>query len=404
MSRGHSGYFGRRVRVAYITHYGELLGANRSLLDLMLQLRERGVVDPLVILPRTGALSERLQEEGVPFQVFPFVPWMSERHYMGGPHHRLGQWLRYERAARERRRTNDALLPVIAGSLRQRDVQLLHANSAAVSVADGLKAATGLPLVWHVRELPERQYLLHIDRGRRAFGRALLKADALIAISQAVCADVLRYAPRVRPRLVYNGVVRRSRYEELRAHASSRWEHPSPFTFVLVGLIHASKGQEEAIEAIDIVRRVRPDVKLVIAGSGKDAHLRTLIHRLHLHGHVDLRGYVPDPFTVFHGAHVCLMCSRNEAMGRVTVEAMAAGLAVIGHDSGGTPELVTNGANGLLYTGGAQDLAERMLQMANAPALARSLGERAMVMAAERFSIEGMGEEVRRIYEEVMRV
>src|SRR6187551_1318652 len=40
------------MRIAYLTHYTELYGANRSLLDLVLELRARGEVEPLVITPR----------------------------------------------------------------------------------------------------------------------------------------------------------------------------------------------------------------------------------------------------------------------------------------------------------------------------------------------------------------
>lgn len=389
-------------RVAFITHYTEMLGANRSMMDLVLELRARDAADPVAILPREGPLADRLAKEHVPFQVFPFQPWMSERHYSGRMHHRFGQWWRYERAARERARANERLLPEIAAWMREQHVALVHANSAAVAIAAGVKAATGLPLVWHIRELPERQYLLHIDAGRRAYRRALMSADRLIAISGAVRDDIRRYAPRADPSVIYNGVLSASAYAGLRARAGERWNGTDPFVFALVGLIHPSKGQEEAIEAMDLLRKTRPGVKLVIAGHGKDVHLRALIERLGLRAHVELRGYVPDPFGLFHRAHACLMCSRNEAMGRVTVEAMAAGLPVIGHASGGTRELVTDGENGLLYPGGADALADRMARLAKDPGFARALGQGAMAFAGERFSIERMGEEVRLVHADLL--
>ena len=89
------------MRITYVTHYPELYGANRSLLDLMRELRERGEVQPHVLLPRDGGLAEVLTQEKIPFRVVPFEPWMSERRYEGRPHHRFMQWLRYERAARK---------------------------------------------------------------------------------------------------------------------------------------------------------------------------------------------------------------------------------------------------------------------------------------------------------------
>lgn len=59
------------------------------------------------------------------------------------------------------------------------------------------------------------------------------------------------------------------------------------------------------------------------------------------------------------------MCFRYEAMGRVTAEAMAAALPVIGYNSGGTPELIENEVTGLLYEGGYKELAQCMARFAD---------------------------------------
>ena len=396
------GTFGA-VRITYVTHYPELYGANRSLLDLMRELRERGEVQPHVLLPRDGALAEVLAQEKIPFRVVPFEPWMSERRYEGRPHHRFMQWWRYERAARKRAAANRALLPLIVDQVQAWGTEVLHANSSVVSIAPDLASEALVPLVWHIRELPERQYLLHIDRGRSDYGRCLRDADRLIAISEAVKADILTYTTPVRPMsVIYNGVLRRSRYVELQATAAARWAMPSPFTLALVGLIHPSKGHLEALEALALVRGAGHDVRLIIAGDGRDNAVQERIEALGLRDAVEMAGFVRDPYTVFNRSHVVLMCSRNEAMGRVTVEAMASGAPVIGHNSGGTPELVSDGENGLLYPGGAEALAERIIRLVKDPAYARTLGANAARMAAERFSVEHYADQVLAVYREVL--
>jgi glycosyltransferase involved in cell wall biosynthesis len=78
--------------------------------------------------------------------------------------------------------------------------------------------------------------------------------------------------------------------------------------------------------------------------------------------------------------------SRCEAFGRVTVEAMRAGVPVIGTDAGGTPELVADGATGLLYRpGDAGALAAAIARLMDAPGLAMRLGEAGRVWATPRF-------------------
>lgn len=391
------------MRVAYLSHYAELYGANRSMLDLIRELRKRGVVEPVVVVAREGPLVRLLEEEDIPCLVAPFEPWMGQRRYSGRLHHRLRQHWDHERAARARREANHRVLPSIVRWLQEQRIDAVHANSSVVGIAPALKEALHRPLIWHIRELPERQYLLHLDAGRRGYGRALRTADRLIAISEAVRADILSYTgPRAKPVMIYNGVLPQARYAECRRTNDERWTSPAPFTFAMLGLIHPSKGQEEAVRALAIVRRSRPDARMVIAGDGKDAAMLRTIQELGLADAIDVRGFVPDVWPILRGSHALLMCSRNEAMGRVTVEAMAAGLPVIGHASGGTLELVQDGVNGLLYPGGADALAERMLLLLSDPALARRLGDDASRIAEQRFSIERYAGEVAEVYRSVL--
>ena len=82
--------------------------------------------------------------------------------------------------------------------------------------------------------------------------------------------DIVRYTGRVgNITLIPNGVLHQARYAEVRAQCAERWKRTSPFTFVLVGLIHPSKGQVEAVEALELVRAQRPETRLLIAGEGR---------------------------------------------------------------------------------------------------------------------------------------
>ena len=96
------------------------------------------------------------------------------------------------------------------------------------------------------------------------------------------------------------------------------------------------------------------------------------------------------------------MCSRDEAMGRVTVEAMASGLPVIGHARGGTPELVRDGITGFLYTDGAEALAARMLELVGDLSRAKRMGRGGAEEASKRFTVEGYASEVLAVYRSVL--
>lgn len=382
------------LRVAYISHYPELYGANRSMLDLVLELRDRGEVEPLVIVPRGGPLVDLLEQERIPSAVIPFEPWMTERYYGGRWYHRLVQHLRHEAAARRRARATAKAVSAMAARLRSWGAHLVHANSAVVPGLVALRKASGVPLVWHIRELPEHQYGLYLDAGRSGFGKALRAADRLIAISRAVEEDIRGYAGPTRNVVrIFDGVLRSAQYDELARPVAGATSH-RPFTFLLLGLIHPSKGQMEAVEALALLRDRGIRARLVIAGSGRDKPLRQRIQALSLQDQVEMPGFVQDPFPLFRDADAYLMCSRNEAFGRVTVEAMACGLPVIGHASGGTAELIHDGRTGLLYSTGAEDLADRMVRLVRDPGLAEELGRAGAADARQRFTIEHYAEQV----------
>ncbi len=63
--------------------------------------------------------------------------------------------------------------------------------------------------------------------------------------------------------------------------------------------------------------------------------------------------YVNNLTELRENSDFALVCSRMEALGRVAIEAMLAGLPVIGADTGGTKELIgENEERGYLYRQG----------------------------------------------------
>src|SRR5206468_6899835 len=137
-------------------------------------------------------------------------------------------------------------------------------------------------------------------------------------------------------------------------------------TFALVGKIRPSKGQESAIRALALVAERFPGTRLILVGGGDIADVErceAVASQLGIRDHVEFRGYIANPWPVYLEADAVLMCSINEAMGRVTAEAMAACRPVIGLGRAGTVELVEHERTGLLYRGGPEALAASMVRV-----------------------------------------
>lgn len=119
---------------------------------------------------------------------------------------------------------------------------------------------------------------------------------------------------------------------------------------VMLGTLSEEKGQEEAVRAIGLLPEL-PQVTLDLYGDADGRsleRLRSLVNELGLDSRVRHRGTTDDPIRVLRSADVSIVCSRNEAYGRVTAESLMAGTPVIAYDLGGTSEILRSGGGVLV--------------------------------------------------------
>ena len=94
----------------------------------------------------------------------------------------------------------------------------------------------------------------------------------------------------------------------------------------------------------------------------------------------------PEALALISGAAVLVLPSRCEGMGRVLIEAMAAGIPVIGSDVGGIPHMIRDGQNGFLFPrGNARELEDRLRRVLSDPDLAAKLGAEGLRLAHSEF-------------------
>ena len=127
-----------------------------------------------------------------------------------------------------------------------------------------------------------------------------------------------------------------------------------------------------------------------IVGEGPDrAELESEIGRLGIGDRVHLLGERRDVPELLARADVFVLSSASEGMPVSVLEAMAAGLPVVGSKVGGIPELVVDGETGLLVEPGDPDeLAAAIGRLAADPELRRQLGEAGRERAQGRFALD----------------
>jgi glycosyltransferase involved in cell wall biosynthesis len=176
------------------------------------------------------------------------------------------------------------------------------------------------------------------------------------------------------------------------------------------GRLTAEKGIETALEAMAelVFRRGMAGVRLDIAGDGNvdyTAQLKARTAQLGLENQVTFLGRVPAESMpgLMRRADVLVAPSNwPEPLARVILEGMACGTAVVATPLGGTPEIVTDGQNGLLFPAlDSQALAEKLAMLAADEGLRRRLAEAGQQTVKERFTLQEMLNQVEGYLEEV---
>jgi glycosyltransferase involved in cell wall biosynthesis len=182
--------------------------------------------------------------------------------------------------------------------------------------------------------------------GRGAL-RSLKYAAALTALSEATRTQFAAHSRRVRrARVVLGGV------DLAAADAAAPWQRQRGYVFCAARLDLRHKAIDVLIEAFALVAPGYPSVDLLIAGDGPDRErIAAQAATAGLGSRVEILGNRPRPelWALYKGALFFAMPSRlPEGLGLVFLESMACGRPVIATRSGGTPEIVIDGDNGIL--------------------------------------------------------
>ncbi len=169
------------------------------------------------------------------------------------------------------------------------------------------------------------------------------------------------------------------------------------------GQLVQHKGVHTAIEAMSRLVNMHgvDGATLTLVGSGHpgyEAHLRRLVARERLQGHVTFhtpvpREQMPDLLQQFDV--LVLPSIYEEPLARVTQEAMAAGLVVVGTTTGGTPEILRDGETGLTFAPeDAEGLAQQIIRLMRQPELVDRLAQAGRQAVQEKFTLDRMVAEI----------
>jgi glycosyltransferase involved in cell wall biosynthesis len=249
--------------------------------------------------------------------------------------------------------------------IRKKRISLVYVNTISSPYGYYLARKSSLPFVWHVREFVEEDMQHKFDFGFGHVCKALGKANAVIFNSKAVADKYKLCAKPKSSSVIYNGFD----FNGIRPREERLPSLDIGIKLVIAGSIQPGKGQIDAIMASSVLIDKGYKLQLDVIGKGKkdyERYLRRRIRSMGIENNVSWIGRVKDVSGYFCDADAVLVCSRSEAFGRVSVEALALGVPVIASRSGGSIEVMIENEIGLLYEpGDFNDLADKIQELIN---------------------------------------
>lgn len=175
----------------------------------------------------------------------------------------------------------------------------------------------------------------------------------------------------------------------------------------LVGIIsrlEAGKGNEFVIESIPRIIKKVHNIKFIFVGEGcLRPNLESLAVSLGVKDKIKFLGLREDVPELLHIFDIVCLASLYEGMGRVLLEAQAAGTPVVATKIGGIVDIVKDGKTGILVPARDTDaLADAIIKLAQDKNLRAKMSEEAQRFVDWRFSSEKMVEDIINLYEELI--
>ncbi|MBG0751212.1 MULTISPECIES: glycosyltransferase family 4 protein [Pectobacterium] len=370
-------------KILFISHENELGGATRSLLNLIDGLT--GYEIQVLIKGMNGQLTRQLANRGIKHYNYNFF-WsrsVSKNIFIG--------------ICKEI--YNFLLCLLICKKLKKENFSIIHSNSSVINIGLYLSIILNKKHLWHFREFGDLDFSLNYNLPKKMLYNIANKyTERFVFISKALYRHYQDYVPINNTRIIYNGIYLPKGKKEDKFLSET-------VNIIISGTLIPSKGQMTAVKAIGKLREKGFDARLYLAGKGDLRYieeLKSLADIYNISEVVIFLGYTDDIKTLRDNMDIELVCSKSEAFGRVTIEAMMQGLLVIASNTGANEELINDRCNGYIFKyDDSDDLYEKIKYVFLNKNEAKKVLDRGYIMSRENFIIDHTVRSISELYKEL---
>lgn len=337
------------MRVLYITHCTDLYGANKSMLQMIIELRDNYGVIPFVVYPKYHDpslfnISDAIKNEEIEGCAIRLTCFQRKQTDF---FHKLYFLI-----------SSIISVIVILFRLRNQKFDLVHSNSSVIDTGVFVAKLMRIPHIWHFREVASISFNAKSVLGSKYQKWVYCLSDSIIAVSDNVKKEFENIIPLPKTVVIKNGILP----DEVLKFPDF---HTGKYNICIVGRVEENKNQLEGVKAIELLSKEGcQNVVLHIVGKSNTPYgnvVKNYIDSHNLNEIVIMHGARYDINDFLCNMNIGLMLSRHEAFGRVTIEYMMHKLCVIASNTSANPEIINDGENGLLYAiGDCNDLKEKI--------------------------------------------
>lgn len=376
------------TNILFTSWYTGLGGGETDLLSLAAGLADR--YTPHLLVPADGSLAQHWREQGWKVHV-----------------------LRYRGASTWFVPAIWAQFPVVRRMrqlLQEQQIELVSSEYHTLPLIAPAAQQAGIPLMWTVHGWWFRPKWWQLR---------YLSAFPAVARSQSIRSGFLGDPPFMPPDelpVIYSGVDLARFHPDVDGSAIRSLLGIGTDT-PLVGMVarfQPVKGQHTFQEMARRVLATMPDVHFVVAGeepfgvSKDEAYRQQLLETARtdplLRERLHYIGFRDDVERVLAACDVVVCASQFESYGKVNIEAMACGRAIVSTNRGGPSETLVDGITGLLVNpDDPQALAEKVLLLLRDPELRKRMGRAGRKRSLEIFSAKLAAEQYDAIFQKLLR-
>lgn len=377
------------MNILFVSHDAELYGAPRALLDLVIDLKKEYNINPIILVPNDGDLTNELKRLDIEYLTFKYYLCMSNKMEK-----------KYFKQILKKIINNISLYRIIL-KLKKYDIDIIHSNTSVIDIGYHISKKLSINHIWHIREDARGAFNYTYNRKKKDVIKYYNDSQNIIAVSKFIINRHADLIDKNKFKLIYDGINIENNMDKKYILGNE-----DKLRLCIIGSINDNKNQLEVVKAIKkLIDRKYTNIILYIVGDGDKVYkekLQVFIKNNNLERYIKFLGYIKNVNEILDNIDIGIMASKNEAFGRVTVEYMSKYIPVIGADAGGTKELIQDRVNGLLYQlGNSTDLANKIEYFINNREDLNTMGKNGYKIAHEKFNIKYNTKQIYNLYLEI---